>query len=381
MPKKKTKEPQEAIIVLGGSFCPPHAGHVAALNRGRAAAERDGLTVVAGYFAVATNGHVRSKLRARGEEPSLIFDAEDRVRMCNAVAETTGWMKPTPGPFGSAQACGAAMVAQHHTPRTRVIKVRGRDVELLTTRDGEAVSSTLVRREMRGGGVHGIGRLLKSGTLLKPVAQIMERLLMNAPGADAPPSDAAAASSTDTTNGFGNLCIGNLSKRRTGPPEGFVDARVDRATACGNPFPMGADGHDESLRDAVCIACDDLLVDPLSADVNAIARRHGLRVDSRFSSANACTELEAELQRLEARLRAGESLRLMCWCVPKRCHAMGIARCLNRRLGRDEDDFLVQNADGTLPVHEQAPVVAPPPRKKQRSWGATSLSEALPDVS
>ena len=104
MPKKKTKEAQEAIIVLGGSFCPPHAGHVAALKRGRAAAERDGLTVVAGYFAVATNGHVRSKLRARGEEPSLIFDAEDRVRMCNAVAETTGWMKPTPGPFGSAQA-------------------------------------------------------------------------------------------------------------------------------------------------------------------------------------------------------------------------------------------------------------------------------------
>jgi hypothetical protein len=97
------------------------------------------------------------------------------------------------------------------------------------------------------------------------------------------------------------------------------------------------DGHDESLRDAVCIAYDEILDDPLAADVSAIAARHGLHVDHRFAMAHARTEHEAELQRLEGRLRAGESLRLMCWCAPKRCHAAGIARCLNRRLGRPEE--------------------------------------------
>ena len=183
--------PQEAIVVLGGSFCPPHAGHIAALNQGRAIAESDSrLTVVAGYFAVAPNGHVRGKLRGRGEEASFAFDAQDRVRMCNAAAETTGWIKPSTVPFGSAQACGAAMVAQNHTPHTLVVAVRGRDAELLTTADGEVVSSTLVRRELRGGGMRAVGRLLKNETLLPPVAQMMEQLLTSAP----PPSDAAASS-------------------------------------------------------------------------------------------------------------------------------------------------------------------------------------------
>jgi hypothetical protein len=159
---------------------------------------------------------------------------------------------------------------------------------------------------------------------------------------------AAAAATTVTVDGerFGRICIGNLSKKKIGPPAGFVDVRVDRQSACGNPFPMGADGHDESFRDAVCVACDELLENPLTADVSTIAARHGLRVDSRFASANSRTELEAELQRLEGRLRAGESLRLMCWCAPKRCHAAGIARCLNRRLGRPEELLLVGAGGG-----------------------------------
>ena len=48
---------------------------------------------------------------------------------------------------------------------------------------------------------------------------------------------------------------------------GFVDVRVDRQSALGNPFPMGQDGHDESYRDAVCEACAELMADPLTADV------------------------------------------------------------------------------------------------------------------
>ena len=50
MPKtKKSKgKNEEAIVVLGGSFSPPHAGHVAALEAGRANAEQDGRDGVAG---------------------------------------------------------------------------------------------------------------------------------------------------------------------------------------------------------------------------------------------------------------------------------------------------------------------------------------------
>jgi hypothetical protein len=136
------------------------------------------------------------------------------------------------------------------------------------------------------------------------------------------------------------LCVGNLSRGRAGSgpaPQGFTDVRVDRQTALGNPFPMGEDGHDEAFRDAVCEACDELLAAPTSADVDSIAARHGLRVDGRFRRRGADdpqAALAAALEALEARVRAGESLRLLCWCHPKRCHADGIAATLQRRVGQ-----------------------------------------------
>ena len=133
---------------------------------------------------------------------------------------------------------------------------------------------------------------------------------------------------------------------------------------------MGDDGHDERFRDAVCDACDELLIAPLSADVKKIARTHGLRVDSRFRvkgskgtfdfvkqysdqaaalavgapgemiSLCSCggdsrAELDAALSVLADRLRAGESLRLLCWCASKRCHGDEIARRLRRDVGED----------------------------------------------
>ena len=59
-------------------------------------------------------------------------------------------------------------------------------------------------------------------------------------------------------------------------------------------------------------------------DVEAIAVRHGLGVDSRFKAVDAA-EVRAEMDRLAARVGAGERLRLLCWCAPKRCHADAIA--------------------------------------------------------
>ena len=59
-------------------------------------------------------------------------------------------------------------------------------------------------------------------------------------------------------------------------------------------------------------------------DVEAIAARRGLGVDSRFKAVDA-VEVRAEMERLAARVGAGERLRLLCWCAPKRCHADAIA--------------------------------------------------------
>ena len=145
----------------------------------------------------------------------------------------------------------------------------------------------------------------------------------------------AAAGRAAVANAVGVVTVGNLSggKKGSGPaPPGFVDVRVDRQTALGNPFPMGEDGHDESYRDAVCEACEVLVDDPLGADLQQIASRFGLRVDSRFRNASALSALDEALRGLEDGLRAGENLRLLCCCVPKRCHGHGIAKRLVRNV-------------------------------------------------
>ena len=72
--------------------------------------------------------------------------------------------------------------------------------------------------------------------------------------------------------------------------------------------------------------------DPLGADLQQIASRFGLRVDSRFRNASALSALDEALRGLEDGLRAGENLRLLCWCVPKRCHGHGIAKRLVRNV-------------------------------------------------
>ena len=164
-----------AIVVLGGSFSPVHAGHLAALERGHKLAQRNGFCVVAGFFAVAHDGHVRSKFRQRGESSELAFDAAWRLRMCNAIAESVEWLQPTPRTFGSAKECGAAM-AEEFGPNITIITVKGSDAPLLTFR-GEPLSSTLVRRKMRTGGVPALRWLVAGRVLPAPVLEVLAELL------------------------------------------------------------------------------------------------------------------------------------------------------------------------------------------------------------
>ena len=141
--------------------------------------------------------------------------------------------------------------------------------------------------------------------------------------------------------------------------------RIDRRTTFGNPFPMGQDGHDESYRDAVCDACDELVDDPLGADQHRIAERRGLHVDPRFGDARALRTLDEALRELEERAQAGEKLRLLCWCAPKRCHGHGIAK------------RIIRNVEGARP----APTLHPPtarPRASHRQAPPAPVSARSP---
>ena len=191
--------------------------------------------------------------------------------------------------------------------------------------------------------VNGLAQQLDGVCLGSAVGRQLSDAATSAKSATPPPLPLASARTGDAAAAV-RITVGNLSGGKKGSgvaPAGFSDVRIDRQTAMGNPFPMGADGHDEKFRDAVCEACNDLIEDPLRADVDAIASKHGLRVDSRFkrkgghAAADPQAELASALDALEARLRKGESLRLLCWCVPKRCHGDGIASLLQRRVGKD----------------------------------------------
>lgn len=130
---------------------------------------------------------------------------------------------------------------------------------------------------------------------------------------------------------------------------------------------MGTSGRDEKLRDRACDAFADLLSAPAGACLRTIASRHNVTIDSRFiTSPPRSTDLndpgnskaeetvdsagiagderalacdasrKKSLAELCERLRHGESLRLMCWCVPRRCHAEEIAKWLLARAMQPE---------------------------------------------
>ena len=114
------------------------------------------------------------------------------------------------------------------------------------------------------------------------------------------------------------------------PLPGFVDEYVDRRSPLGNPFKMGADGHDEAYRGAVCDAYEAFHDAPPGVKAADVAEALGLSVSHDFRRADAAERREQEMRRLGRLLDQGKRLRLKCWCAPKRCHAHSIARWLLR---------------------------------------------------
>lgn len=110
--------------------------------------EADGnFKVVAGYFAVATDGYVRGKVNRL--EPWMTAAA--RVDMCKAVAQDVNW-NISASEFAGWKQCGTAMIAQHHTKNTKVFGVRDEAKKGGVHRKGDGptaeLSSTWIRAQL-----------------------------------------------------------------------------------------------------------------------------------------------------------------------------------------------------------------------------------------
>jgi len=165
------------------------------------------------------------------------------------------------------------------------------------------------------------------------------------------------------------------------PLPGFTDVGVDRQSPLGNPYKMGADGLDETYRDAVCDAYG-MLLDPLPGDcfgVADIANGRGLRVAGRFLRDDAAEQRASEMRRLERLLGRGERLRLLCWCAPRRCHGHIVAELLlgggdgmggGSRGGGGDGGGSSSEAVSKAVVGELAAGSEPPAKKKKKSPAA-----------
>lgn len=131
-----------AILVMGRSFCPVHAGHVGALWAARRHVEQVlGHVVEGAYLACAPDGHVKAKYGGK-----LLIPGDARRELCALVSD------PTSCTFGSG-AEGGVWIAHRHDKeiehifvvqggdRARARKAKDRRVQFLNiTRGGSAAT-------------------------------------------------------------------------------------------------------------------------------------------------------------------------------------------------------------------------------------------------
>eukprot|EP00962_Isochrysis_galbana_P041186 scaffold15050_cov141-Isochrysis_galbana.AAC.1 len=84
-------------------------------------------------------------------------------------------------------------------------------------------------------------------------------------------------------------------------------------------------------RGVVCKAFESLVRKGLSVEEVARDFSPPLVFDASFASRGAEKARELELERLAAFSAGGGSLRLMCWCAPRQCHALSIAKVVAER--------------------------------------------------
>ena len=124
---------------------------------------------------------------------------------------------------------------------------------------------------------------------------------------------------------IGQVSIANLRFTKPGPG----DIRCDRASEAilGNPFLT----RGEVARDDVCDACDEVMACAAPDATERAARSRNLLVAEGYGGGEMSARRGEAVEAIVSRLTAGESVRLLCWCYPRRCHVEGIARIARQR--------------------------------------------------
>eukprot|EP00931_Biecheleriopsis_adriatica_P057880 TRINITY_DN34372_c0_g1_i1.p1 TRINITY_DN34372_c0_g1~~TRINITY_DN34372_c0_g1_i1.p1 ORF type:complete len:297 (-),score=57.68 TRINITY_DN34372_c0_g1_i1:114-953(-) len=141
--------------------------------------------------------------------------------------------------------------------------------------------------------------------------------------------------------------LGNLEAKSKGMlPPGHADLEVlcNRQSVLGNPFSMlRASGKgtadDDTTRDVVCDAFETFLqtvlleqtAGDLASSAEATARDLGLPVEmvgkdwARDFGSTTCEDFREAFQLLQLLQQRHGVIRLLCHCVPKRCHTQSLA--------------------------------------------------------
>ena len=109
------------------------------------------------------------------------------------------------------------------------------------------------------------------------------------------------------------------------------DVLVDRSTVLGNPFPI--DSSVGASRSIVCNACAEVFINHRSVDGVSTQAPSGARlpISSALAGPVAHQARWKAVDALAMRVAGGECIRLLCWCAPRRCHALSVAASVRRR--------------------------------------------------
>lgn len=129
-PKRSVAGARPVVLLSTGGFCPVHAGHLAMMERAKAAAEEAGYAVLGGYLSPGHDSYLRMKCGA-GAVPASV-----RLRECAGAVASSDWLSVDPWEalhrrvavnFTDVTARLRAYLRVHVNPRVEVLYVCGGD--------------------------------------------------------------------------------------------------------------------------------------------------------------------------------------------------------------------------------------------------------------
>lgn len=128
--------------------------------------------------------------------------------------------------------------------------------------------------------------------------------------------------------GLGRVLLGHTGKSIPVPG---MDVAIDRASGSvlANPFEIGV--VRSATRNAVCAACAKAMRGGHDAVRAEAARRQWPEPAARFIGPRAQEARMAAIEACARRVEAGQDVRLMCACYPRRCHGQDVADMVMER--------------------------------------------------